>query len=157
MIIVFEIVLCVALTFLAAWISVEYCEGWPILGLFLLLGLMVWGSININQNVCNIPKIITTSLYAGYNNNEINGQFFLGSGSVNEKDMVYYWINDNDVKSKHSKTMDESVFIEDGKNVMVEKFNTCPSNLSWLLFDNNLKKIEFHVPENSIVQMYQYH
>jgi uncharacterized membrane protein len=121
-----------------------------------LVFIIVFGAIYINQKNCTIDHAIITELYAGYNNSEIEGHFFLGSGSVNEKEMVYYWANNDGIKSKHSQEMSMSVFIEDGKNIMVEKYHVCPDKLQWLFINPGLYQIEFHVPENSIVQMYQY-
>ena len=82
----------------------------------------------------------------------------MGTGHIEEIDVVYYWVNNSGVKSKHSQRMDQSVFIEDGKNIMVEKITgVCPKNIQWL-FDGmpHLSEFEFHVPENSIAQMYKF-
>ena len=129
-----------------------------LLGVILVIALAtIPVAVFTNSKVCDVPSKIVTPLYAGYNNSELHGDFFLGSGSVDDVDMVYYWVNNNGVKSKHSKKMSDSVFIEDGKNLMVETYESCPKNLNWLFIDvGKTGKTEFHVPENSIMQMYKY-
>jgi len=138
---------------------IQVGKWWAIVALLLMfatpIGVAV-GGMAINLNVCDIENSSITELYSGYNSNDIGGHFFLGSGTVNEKDMVYYWINNNGILSKHQRGMDESVFIEDGKNIMVEKSLLCPNNLQWLFIEPGLYQVEFHVPEGSVAQMYQY-
>lgn len=110
----------------------------------------------INNTVCSTQYEDITKLYAGYNGLETNGSFFLGSGSIEEVDMVYYWVDNDGIKSKHSERMGNSVFIEDGKNIMAKKYNGCPSGWNWFFIESSFGKVEFHVPEGSIAQMYGY-
>ena len=128
---------------------------WGILCLAFMV-LAIVGLIKANNDVCSILETQTTPLYAGHNASEISGSFMLGSGTIEEVDYVYYWVDSGGIKSKHKRRMNNSVFIEDGKNVMLQKANVCPENLKWLFIENGHYKIEFHVPEGSISQMYQY-
>jgi len=136
-------------------------EGWnkKWLGILsLVVGvLLIAGEITLGVISCDTYSENNIPLYAGYNNSEINAHFFLGSGSINDTDMVYFWIDQNGVKSKHEARMSDSVFIEDGKNTLVLKETDCKDNLHWLFICDETFEYEFHVPENSIVQMYQYH
>lgn len=113
----------------------------------------------VNLIVCSVDKEIIIPLYAGYNSSTIQGEFFLGSGNINGVDMVYYWVDDNGVLTKHSVPMSDSSFIEDGKNVLIQKcHNVCPSNLYWLFLSSvsDEVKLEFHIPKGSIIQMYNF-
>jgi hypothetical protein len=141
---------------LGTWISSERDNPIYVMVSLILVSASVFICMKLNMNTCTIEQPITTTLYAGYNDSEINGSFFLGTGHIDEQEMVYYWIDENGVKSKHDQPMSMSVFIEDGKNIMVEKYEICPNNLQWLFIDPGLYQIEFHVPKNSIVQMYKY-
>jgi len=141
-------------------IDFKSLNTWAYFIIILLIIAMVCIQVyvgNMRAKHCNKILTITTSLYGGYNNNELSGYFFLGSGSIQETDVVYYWINDDGVKSKHSQRMDKSVFIEDGKNIMIQKIKGCDAPSSWWAPYEKVLQYEFHVPENSIVQMYQYH
>ncbi len=151
----------ILIVFVLVLIIVAYCYASEsclmfFLGAVLILGLIA-GSVSLNDSVCDIPAEEVTPLYAGYNDSEINGTFFLGTGAVDEKEMVYYWVDDNGIKFKQSLLMDKSVFIEDGQNVLIKRYYDCPEKWSWLLTEINYGSYEFHVPENSIGQMFQYH
>ncbi|MDD5169015.1 MAG: hypothetical protein PHN75_09370 [Syntrophales bacterium] len=127
-----------------------------ILGIALFFGFALW-----NLRTCDVLQSVATPLYAGYNDSEISGRYFLSSGTVNDVAMVYYWVDNNGVKSRYSQKMDQSVFIEDGKNEMIEIYKMCPKKWRWFFLPLNelpqRKRFEFHVPEHSIPQMYQYH
>jgi len=114
------------------------------------------GLIFLNWHMCSKDEIVERiDIYAGYNENEISGSWFLLGGWIDEEDVVYYWVDDNGVKSKHNQPMDDSVFIEDGGEYLLLRQKTCPENLRWLFICGEVAA-EFHVPENSIRQMYQY-
>lgn len=118
--------------------------------------LLVVALIVFNISLCNAEQSNITNLYAGYNDSNISGTFFLGSGSIDNKEVVYYWVDNNGVKSKHSHDMAISTFVEDNGNYMVEKSLVCPSQVSWLFLPGGISSVEFHVPEHSIATMYQY-
>jgi hypothetical protein len=132
--------------------------GFTVFCLLALLtpAIIIFGGVWLNNDMCTKVEIVERiEIYAGYNDNEIRGRLFLLSGHIDEKDVVYYWVDDNGVKPKHSQPMDNSVFIEDGGEYLLLRHRTCPENLRWL-FVCDAVTIEFHVPENSIRQMYQY-
>jgi len=107
---------------------------------------------------CNVVAEQTIPLYAGFNSQTTSGNFILGSGTIEEVDMVYYWIDENGIKSKHHVPMRLSVFIEDGKNTLVKRYATCKKGFEWAIPYNldSVIEFEFHVPENAIMQMYQF-
>lgn len=118
--------------------------------------IIVLGTIWLNVSMCSKGESIERiDLYAGYNDNEISGRFFLLGGHIDERDVVYYWVDNNGVKSKHSQPMYKSVFIEDGGEYLLLKKDACPEAWWWLFICGDTIA-EFHVPENSIRQLYQY-
>lgn len=123
----------------------------------IVLGVgLIYGTVILNKSSCNVEVVEKVEIFAGYNDSSMNGRFFLGSGSVDEKDVVYYWANNNGVKTKHSQPMDKSVFIEDGGGYVLLKSQTCKEGWDWFFLCDGFYQAEFHVPEGSIVQMYQY-
>jgi hypothetical protein len=159
------VVIGVVLVIVVMWIiiceiDVPYYVEWKVLlimsaviaiPLAIVLALMFF-----NENMCDkFETVERINIYAGYNDSEINGHFFLASGRIDEADVVYYWINNSGVKSKHSQPMDRSVFIEDGGEYLLIKRNACHEGWRWFFVCTDVIA-EFHVPENSIRKMYQY-
>jgi len=133
----------------------------------ILVGLMLFTMfLMILPTFCYANMVeIKIPLYAGYNNNVTSGNFFLGSGSINSTDMVFFWINEDGVKHKESRLMKHSSFIEDGGNYLMQSAAKCPSWADFMNGKMHIKngylievdmKSEFHVPENSIITMYQF-
>jgi hypothetical protein len=109
-------------------------------------------SIVLNTNHCSIIEKTKISLYSGNNGNEVSGSFFLGSGTVKETDYVYYWTKDeSNILEKNKIQMDNSKFIEDGNQYLEVISERCTSNF---YLDATSNKYLFHVPENSVAQMY---
>jgi hypothetical protein len=149
------IVLAVILFVVIMYIMCKTNTAWGML----VLVIMVVGLTMIQLAQCDTPNFTKTNLYAGYNGLNTFGRFFLGSEEISENDVVYYWINQDGVKSKHNQPMSDSIFIEDGGNYMIEKSYSCPKDMGWFFINPNTYKessFEFHVPENSIVSMYEY-
>ena len=98
-------------------------------------------------------------IYSGYNDFQTNGQFFLGSGTINEKDYVYFWVEDKGgVLRKFSYCMNISSFVEDGGNYVIVTESRCDPEWKWLCggYGEILKSAEFHIPEGSIYNMYRF-
>ena len=95
----------------------------PLVSVLCIVGIFVviLGGMVLNDSVCSIETSRTTNLYAGHNDSEIQGSFMLGSGTIEKIDYVYYWVDNGGIKSKHKVTMSSSVFIEDGKNIIISK------------------------------------
>lgn len=138
----------------------NFYDGWKenllIASSILIPATIVIGMLALNYHMCAKDEIVERiDIYAGYNDSEISGRWFLLSGRVDEEDVVYYWVNDSGVKSKHSQFMDDSVFIEDGGEYLLLRREACPEGWRWLFYCDDVTA-EFHVPENSIIQMYRY-
>ena len=145
--------------------SDKFMLGFAIVAVGTLLFLIV-GVISPVFCLANMEQI-KTPLYAGFNDNVNTGTFFLGSGSINSRDVVFFWINNDGVKRKEQRLMANSTFIEDGGNYMLEDAGKCPAWVTKLY--GNIRgmengyyinhadmNVEFHVPENSIITMYQF-
>lgn len=123
------------------------------IGILVIFLVAIGGLIFLDK--CTVQEVVITPLYAGYNQGEINGSFFLGSGRVDEVDTVFYWVNDGGILTKHSVFMRDSKFIEDGKNILESTYYVCPKlgiGVDRVVPESFL----FHVPQNSIVNMYQF-
>ena len=73
-------------------------------------------------------------------------------GQIETNNVVYYWVKQENVLSRHNAPMDKSIFIEDGKNYVIVKQKVC--NPEWLFISSDEKAYEFHVPEGSVNNMY---
>ena len=84
------------------------------------------GAIKNNSNYiwCQSNYIYETvpeqvNLYAGNNDFQLSGEWSIFGGRVDTEDVVFYWVNENGVLSKHNAPMSQSTFIEDGKNQLL--------------------------------------
>lgn len=133
-----------------------------ILSILFLLFYSVGATIYIaklNFQYCDVLKTERIDLYSGFNDNKMSGSYFLIAGSISENDTVYYWINEDGLKTKHEVPMRDSSFIEDGGEYLLKHRLTCRDNLIWLFLiplNDPPYRYEFHVPEGSILNMYNY-
>jgi hypothetical protein len=125
-----------------------------IMWVLVVVGL-IWGGIKLNESQCGIDASYSVPLYSGHNANKLHGSFFLMGGQIDEVDTVYYWVQSGNTLRKYSNPMWSSSFIEDGENYLLIKQTKCTSN--WF-FDNsgNPTTYEFHVPEGSVANMYNF-
>jgi len=99
-------------------------------------------------------QIEEIKLYSGSNNIQDKGSWTILGSSVNNVDKVFYWQNDNNILTKHEVSMKDSIFIEDNKNILIVYETKCDK---YPKLDNIAdNRYEFHVPENSIIQLYNY-
>lgn len=90
--------------------------------------------------------------------NTIDGNFFLGTGTIDNEEYMYYIIRDED-EIQRKKTQNYKIYITDGKPyVLIERNVVKESTTNWLYNTNDIeeKVVEgvctFYIPENSIVQ-----
>lgn len=93
-------------------------------------------------------------------NNVVDGSFFLGTGSIDNEEYMYYVVREGD-ELKREKTQDYKIYITDKEPyVEIERKIIKKSSTHWLYNINDVEEniIEnegqciFYVPENSIVQ-----
>lgn len=93
-------------------------------------------------------------------NNVVDGSFFLGTGSIDNEEYMYYVVREGD-ELKREKTQDYKIYITDKEPyVEIERKIIKESSTHWLYNINDVEEkiIEnegqciFYVPENSIVQ-----
>jgi hypothetical protein len=114
----------------------------------------IFGMVTLARNSCtdtsyNVP------IYSGSNGKVISGHFFLGSGDIETQDLVEYWVKNGVQLKKYSAPMSESVFIEDGENFIRYTKQDC--SLAWLApVNESITQFTFHVPEDSVAQMYEF-
>ena len=135
------------------WYSVLY----GVLGI-VIAGFILAKGIDYIGNKCLYRYPEKIELYSEYNDSEIGGTFLLGSGSIDQVDRVYFWTKRGNILRKNNVLMDKSVFIEDGETYMntyylktVDTF-WCKPNF----YENQVAGYEFHVPEGSVTNMYQF-
>lgn len=159
MILILSFVLMFGAFMLFTWIFMESNNLVISISIFLLLAFLfvvAFGVNTLNERGCNIEEIEKISIYSSYNATSTEGGFVLGSGSVDEKEIVFYWVNNNGVKSKQHQLMSQSIFIEDGNRYVLLKSRVCKENMKWFYICEGFYQAEFHVPEGSIAKMYDY-
>ena len=112
---------------------------------------MLVAYVVVRDRNCSVEKYESVPLYSGSNGLEIHGSF----RSINEVDTVYYWVDNNGIKAKHSVPMSESVFIEDGNRELIIRYYDCNSYF-WWGEARDVYLYEFHVPEGSVSNIYFY-
>ncbi len=153
MIIVIMVILAVVVLLGGIEISINTDKDWlMIIACIIALSIVVWG-VWLNQSL-QIETEERINLYSSHNANDISGAWILLGGRIEEKDVVYYWADNNGVLSKHHQPMDKSIFIEDGGEYLILKYRQGPENLWWLFVSDGLQSAEFHVPEGSVAQIY---
>lgn len=115
-------------------------------------GLVTLGAVGIS-NVLPVTstETQTTPLKAIGHSSNTQGSFFLGTGYVDEKPSYsYYEDHDNYSELKTVETRNTRIY-EDGKKEVT--YNIQHRNHWWWAGDtSNIFRIDFHVPENSIVE-----
>ena len=155
MIIPFVAIFCLVVFGIGVGQSAYHNRDW-VIGLSLFIaGIVVVGSIFLNISV-QIETEERINLYSSHNSNEIFGNWSILGGQIEEKDVVYYWVDDDGVLSKHYELMNKSTFIEDGGEYLLLIKREPPENLKWLFVPDGLQKAEFHVPEGSVARMYSF-
>ena len=129
------------------------------------LALVVIGAVTAmkdfkNYNWCQSNYIYETApeqvnLYAGSNDSELNGQWSIFGGNIETEDVVYYWINENGVKTRHDVPMSQASFIEDGQNKLLIFYPMCWEFPEHEIYSSHIK-YEFHVPQDSVANMYRF-
>ena len=142
------------------WLEYNIASILLVLFLVMLLGCVGWvidyGIKSVNCQVVGnyhiTSQIEEVQLYSGNNDFQLSGNWSIFGGMVDEKDVVFYWTNNNGVLTKQSVGMLNSSFIEDGENKLIIYDSYC--NKYPKIYTG--EKYEFHVPENSVMQLYEY-
>jgi hypothetical protein len=134
------------------WWFIGLCVIW----LIILLAGWGWGTITIiDRHTVKYERQV--NIYAGHNSLETQGQFFLLTGYANDVDTVYYWVKDDSgTLRKYNISMSKSVFIEDGGQYVVFRGIKCDNYPLFCLIENVVEEAEFHVPEGSVISIFQY-
>lgn len=111
----------------------------------------------INSEDINQPDLKYNLVSTKFSNN-IEGNFFLGTGNIKNEEYIYYTVKEGN-EIKRNKTKDYKIFITDEDPcVVVESKTTITTVKNWLYNINSVTeelveiKSTFYVPENSIVQ-----
>ena len=100
-------------------------------------------------------------LYSGFNEMQLEGHIFLLSGTMNERDVVKYWVKDSDgMLKKYWNYMSSSSFYEEDRidGYLITKTYSCQKNkwfFCWPLATEH-KKYEFHIPYGSIYNEFSF-
>ena len=105
------------------------------------------------------PKLISSvELYAGYNNPQINGNFYLLSGTIEEEEYIFYWKKESDgAITRHKEPFWENTrFFEKDIDYGVKNVYEIPCVSSNWLICEKVQTVEYIVPTGSIVSGYTF-
>lgn len=133
---------------------------------FSMFGLCISWSVGDFIKTCQVSYQDTIPLYSGYTSPAISGHFFLGGGTISDKDVVYYWAvqPDGSYVQRHA-DVSQSKFFEENRQdgvLTIDHFECTGNNWGMTTFLGLFSVItphdplyEFHVPVGSIFMGYQ--
>jgi hypothetical protein len=103
------------------------------------------------------------SLYSGFNDARIEGNFYLLTGSVNEEDRVFFWVEDETTGAIHRESIkftNQATFYEEDRKdgVLMRDVYKCPKNWFWTAwsFCRDTSFYSFKIPQGSIFAGYAF-
>lgn len=126
--------------------------GGFIASLFVLVfsQMILWKVIGSTHEEYSNVELVNINDRAG-----MSGSFFLGSGTVEDEPVFYYYERENGRVTLERIKADDAVIIEDeSSRPYVSYLEEVSNNSLWYLGGMESSRIEFHVPPNSIITNY---
>lgn len=122
------------------------------IGLGCWLGALIGSAVHQEFGVVNQSQLIALA-----DGSQLNGHFFLGSGSMNEEMVYFYYRKEgNGFKADKRNASRAVIFADEETSPYVRDYQAKFSNIFWYWVAIPLKEkpSEFHIPKGSILQNY---
>jgi len=124
-----------------------------------LLGILF--ALMVGIFLPNKTKITKYEILAIKDGNSTNGSFFLGCGTIKNKNYYYYYRKNNNGFSQDKVLSDNVIIYEDATDStsyikLQQKILETPYD-NWGILDDKVEKnpIEFHVPKGTIIKQFK--
>jgi len=116
---------------------------------FTILQLLMYGIVGEHME-----KTGESDLASLADNQGTSGSFFLGSGSIDDEPVFYYYERNGDEYTLEHVNADEAVVIETTDDPRVEFYSPVSNNEFWYIGGFGESTVKFYVPEGSVLNNY---